>query len=262
MSTEGNYRSVIKYRVKCIGTGNHGMVTTNWIEDTNGLPTVCPVDSNDTIDPLFTSEIDRIDTNIVISEDNIQGTQGFYQTIGYDIDIPSGTPGDVTTHNSSFPYPVRVFSVTYQPGTWNIGDKFSVYAYPEQKIGVITSNVSINSNVIPLNSGAIPIVKVGFRIYIADVTNTDNLGICMSIDTANNTITTQYPTTNSFNAGSDFKISIERVKDVYISTDHPITFGANNAGGVFFQTGGTARIIYTNNDGLAKKFRYYVEITY
>lgn len=257
-----DHRAVIKYRVKCIGAGNHGLVTTPWIEDSLGEPSVCPIDPNDAIEPLLTAEIDRIDTNIVVTEDNVQGTQGFYQTMGFHCDVPTGATGSLSTHSASFPYPVRVFSVTYQPSAANVGDFFSVHAYPKQTIGVITGNVVSGTGTIPISSGMAGIVKVGFRIYLQDNTNLDDLGSCLSVDTVNNTINTQSLTVNSFNAGTPLKISIERIKDVEIATDAPLSFGANNMGGVFFQTGATAQVIYKNNNGLAKQFRYYIELTY
>lgn len=259
-------RTAIKYNVWCVTEGIF-VETYGYQEE---VPDNCPNNSEHTIDASQTTELDRIDENKTIVVDDDAGVGGYYRSQGINFDVDPGVDV-VTTHDTSFPYNVRAFNIHINAASNNIGDELSYCSGPNTDTGTvvvgsndITSDVSSASTVIEVNPNFFQFVKLGFTIKIKEGATEEKLGECISLDTTNNTITVSVATTGNFTIAGGAKIlfSICRFQDIEIVNAGTMSFGSSKLGGSLSGPDLIHRITYTNKDGIAKRIRIIVEMTY
>jgi len=240
-----------RYQVYCIEEGK-------FIETlSETAPTECPNPINHTsraINQDLTSIIETFDKNIIRAEED---TDGYFETTHITMSIPSGTPGDTTEHDVSWPMDILLWRTLLTPTSDMIGDQISVLASPETTVGVLAAPVNIGDTVLTVNSTVIDNMWRGFLITLDDGVNKDVLGRCTAIDSGASTITVETATSYAFAAGTTpVKISVYILKDLYISDTNVIDIGTKGFKGKTITAGTILRVYYTNNSGTAKTFRW------
>jgi len=239
-----------RYQVYCIEEGK-------FIETlSETAPTECPNPINHTsraINHDLTSIIETFDKNVIRAEED---TDGYFETTHVTMNIPGGTPGDITEHDVEWPMDILLWKTILTPTTDMIGDEISVLASPETQVGVLTAPFNIGDTVLNVNPTVIDNMWRGFLITIDDGVNKDILGRCKAIDAVSNTITVETASSYNFAPGTPVKISIYILKDIYISDINVIDIGTKGFKGKKITSGTKLRVYYTNNSGTPKTFRW------
>ena len=221
----------------------------------NTIPTVCPHNSVHTIEP-DSVKIDEQYNDKVISQ---EASDGYFESDHIQMSIPSGTPGDTTEHDVTWPSDILLWRTLLTPKSDMIGDYISVLAAPETTVGILTAPSGIGVTTINVNSTVIANTWRGFLITLFDGVNKDVVGRCTAVDSVNGTISFETPTTYAYAAGSAVKISVYVLKDIYIADTSTIDIGSKGFKGKTITSGMILRVYYTNNSGTAKDFRWRAE---
>ena len=240
-----------KWEYKCV---EEDILVYMWSTD---VPTTCPNNNGHTIDtnaPI--SIIETISSNTFRAEEN---TDGYFETEHIEMNIPSGTPGDVTEHDVSWPMDIILWKTLLTPTSDMINDQISALASPETTVGVIGASVNIGDTVLTVNSTVLDNTLRGFLITLDDGVNKDVLGRCIAKDDINSTITVNTATSFAYAPGTPVKISVYIIKDLFITDTNVIVIGGKGLKGKSVPAGLILRVYYTNNSGTAKTFRWRTE---
>lgn len=259
-------RVLTKYNIWCSTEGTY-VETPGYHEE---VPTVCPNNNAHTIIASKTVEIDHIDENKTIVVDDESGVGGYYRCEGINFDANTGVDA-VTEYVFSFPYHVRAFSAHVNSSPDNVGDTISYcsayntdsgYIYPGSNL--VTSDLSIGTNVIDVSPNFFLFVKNGFDIDIVEGVTRETLGECTKIDTTLNQITVSNPTTNSYTVSGGAKLifSVPRFRNIEIANQGDLTLGSAKLGGSLAPPNLSQKITYINKNGQAKRVRLVAEITF
>ncbi len=238
------------YKLYCI---DERRVVYKW---TDTPPTVCPNNNVHDID-LDSVKISQKYNDRVIAEEI---STGYFESQHIPMNIPSGTPGDITEHDVTWPMDILLWKTYLTPTPDMIGDFISVLAAPETTVGAITAPVNIGDTVLNVSSTVTDNVWRGFLITLDDGTNKDVLGRCTAVDAGAGTITVTTPTSFGFAIGTPVKISIYVLDSIYIADTNIIDIGAKGFRGKRVDDGTILRIYYTNNSGTSKIFRWRPEL--
>ena len=234
------------YKLYCV---DESRVVEVW---TDIPPTECPNSSVHTID-LDSVRPSTQYKDVFLAAEN---SDGYFETTHIEMNVPSGTPGDITEHDVSWPMNILLWMTLLTPTADMIGDLITVLAAPETIVGVVGALVNIGDTVLTVNSTVLENTMRGFLITIDDGVNKDVVGRCINIDGNTSTITVDTPTTYSFAPGTPVKISIYLLKGIYISDSNVIGIGSKGFKGKQVPAGTILRVYYTNNSGTAKTFRW------
>ena len=246
MASDVNY-----YRVWCNTEGAY-VYTWNTIE-----PTVCPNNNTHSIDTALTVILETISEKKVIAKEN---SDGYFETTHVEMNIPSGTPGDVSPNDVTWPMDILLWRTLITPTSDMIGDYISVVASPETTVGVLTAPLVGGETVLNVNSTVTANMWRGFLVNIFDGVNKDVLGRCTNVDIGAGTITVETPVTNAFSAGTTYvQIGVFVLKDIYIADTSTIDIGLKGAKGKLIEANMILRVLYTNNSGTNKTLRWRAE---
>ena len=117
------------YKLYCI---DERRVVYKW---TDTPPTVCPNNTVHDID-LDSVRISEKYNDRVIAEEI---SKGYFESQHIPMNIPSGTPGDITEHDVTWPMVILLWKTYLTPTTDMIGDFISVLAAPETTVGTLTA---------------------------------------------------------------------------------------------------------------------------
>jgi len=212
-------------------------------------PTTCPNNNAHSINSSLTTIVETLNVNTIKAE---EASDGYFETSHVVMTIPAGTPGDVTTHDVTWPMDIMLWRTLITPTTDMFGDVVNVLAAPETTVGVITANASIGTTTINVNSTVTANTERGFLITLDDGVNKNVCGRCTAVDSGAGTITFQTPTTNAFIAGTPVKISIYVLKGIHFINTETIDIGLKGIKGKSIPEGMILRVYYTNNSGTAK----------
>lgn len=227
-------------------------------------PTVCPSNpSGHTIDASQTTSVEQRDPNRVQLEEELVSTQGIYRYRGYKSTIAASTPGTVETIDVSWPdHPITLLNGSFDALANQVGDELSVVVAPQQIIGALTADPA--GNVLSVSPTVLENMYVGFEVYLYDGVNLDHCGICTNVDKLNATITVKTAPVHTFSAATPTYVmmSVYVIESLHIGSPQTYQFARKKNGGKAIPAGVTIRIMYTNNDGLAKDLHYNLEYMY
>lgn len=229
-----------KYKIYC---ETEAAFVEGWGET---APTVCYNNNTHTVNSNSVQLLETINQNTVsIKEDKVDIGRNVYVK---SIEITDVAAGDTGTVDWIFPVVTSMYSFKFLFNTQNIGDTISIHANPDTTLGLITSSVSAGATVI----GAPPALMLyglpGFHINLTDGTNNDHLGIILSMDRVNNTVTVQTPTEHAFSSTNTLvKMTIRVCDEMLIGGTGYLPFGEDVIGGSGLPAGTKARFIYKNN---------------
>lgn len=245
---------VNKYVLYCI---TEQQFVTVWSEKT---PISCPNNNNHEIslDSIGITETMNNQTVYIAGKDNGQ-TNGFYILQGKNTNINTDS---IVYDDTIFKVPSCIFGLMFTSTLDQKGDKFDVIVNPDTTIGMITQVVNTGDKNIHVSQTVIEYLKPGMFATLSDDTNKNDLGMILNVNTETSTITTDLATTNSFEINSLINMNLYVVKDYPLEDPwkHEIGYGA--FGGKFVPANTIFRLIYHNNNGVAKTFSYSYEITY
>lgn len=242
---------VNQYRVWCV-TENQYVYTWDTQE-----PTVCPNNNADTIDSSLTIITDTVSTSTITAEED---SRGYFETSHIIVNVPSGTPGDVTEHDVSWPMDITLWRTLLTGTNDMMGDAISVLASPETTVGVVMAPVNIGDTTVTVNSTVTDNMWRGFLVTIDDGVNKNVCGRCTAIDSVAGTISFQTATTNSFAPGTPVKISVYVLDNIQIYNTNTIDIGLKGMKGKDLEANTKLRIYYTNNSGTSKTVIWRAEI--
>ena len=228
-------------------------------------PTVCPNDPvNHTIDSSQTTIVQQISDSFIRIQEETTPTQGLYRFQGYEYAIPSGTPGDVTVIDVTWPRGITMLNGDFDATSDHVGDEIDADAAPQSPIGYITQDVAINDTIIHVSATVFEHMSTGFIVTLTDGVNTVDLGECLSKDTVAGTITVETPSSVAFAAATPtyIKITAHVVNNLKVRIARLYAFAKKRRGGKTFPAGVPFRIYYKNNSGVAKSFGFNLEYMY
>lgn len=234
---------VNKYRVWCV-TENTYVYSWGTIQ-----PTTCPNNNTHTINPSLTTIVETVSDSTITAEEN---SDGYFETTHIVMEIPIGSPGDVVTHDVTWPMDILLWKTLLTPTSNMIGDVISVLASPETTVGTVTAPVNVGVTTIYVNSTVISNTQRGFLITLDNGVNKNVCGRCTAVNATAGTISFQTPTVNSFAAGTPVKISIYVLNNIRIIDTNIIDIGGKGFKGKSIPSGLILRVYYTNNSGTSK----------
>lgn len=245
MTTEVN-----RYRIFCI-TENTYVYTWGTSE-----PTTCPNNPAHTIDSSI-SIVETVSSQVVKAAED---SEGYFETGDIMMNVPSGTPGAVTTLDVTWPMDATLWRTVLTPTTDMLGDFINVIASPETTVGGLTAPASSGATVLSVNGTVTANIQRGLLITLDDGVNKDVLGRCTAIDTLAGTITVTTPLTHSFAAGTPVKVGVYVLNGISIHNTESIDIGLKGMKGKLIDAGMILRVYYTNNSGTAKTVYWRYEI--
>lgn len=230
-------------------------------------PVVCPNNNEHIISTSSITIINSVSSmgvttnsgllKVKIQEESIE-TGEHFQCVCYKMICPTG----VSSHIYSYPHPVSVLSITLTTSSDHTDDIIEVQVGSNTIVGILTSEVNIDDTVINVSQSVIDNVKVGFYAHLFNGTNTENLGKITSINTSTLTVTVENGSSQSFNSGSYFQITIKVIENFTIGLASRYELGKDKIGGSYIPSGTNVKVIYTNNGISSKNFYPLIEYLY
>ena len=185
-----------KWRVTITSDGSHGFP---WRDEHQGPPTVGP--NGEAITTSLSRIVEVRDPNEVAIKEEAVPTGGHYKAglIKF-----SAAANQISTHNTSFPWPVNILSGLILISTEMQGDIISWGAAPNTTVGAITASISISDTVINVQQTVVDNCDIGFKVNVADagdpVNTSEDLGYCIAVDKENLQITVENAAVSAWSA--------------------------------------------------------------
>ena len=223
-------------------------------------PTHCPNDITHVIEDSSIGIVETINNqSVYIAGKSTGNTNGYYIVQGKTTNIDTNS---IIYDDTVFKVPSCIFGLIFISTLEQKGDKFDVIINPDTTIGTITQTVNIGDKTIYVSQSVIENIVPGMFVTLNDSTNKNDLGMIISINTEALTITTDLATTNSFESNSTINRNLYIVKDYPIQDPWKHDIGYGTFGGKSVPANTIFRLVYYNNNGVAKTFSYAYEITY
>lgn len=245
-------KNLNKYSIRCL---SEGKLVYCWNEK---QPGVCPNNTNHLID---LSSIEIIDTVVQNSVNIIQSsgiTGNNYRIESKEIFIP---PNTEIIDDSSWEYPIDVMTMNWYGDASNFGDVINGYMAPNTTIGAITSNITSGDTLIHVSSSVLLYIRIGYEINITNGIDNIIMGEIKSIDKVNNTLICTVAAIENITAPAYIQMTIRNIFNIYVVPG--ITNLANKRVTSSSLPANTiARLKYTNNSNIEKKFVFWYEFMY
>jgi hypothetical protein len=249
--------TIKKYSMYCLDEQN---TVTVWSEN---LPTKCPNNDSHLIDENSIGVLDTMNMQSVYIQGKSFGSnvQGFYMYQGTTIHI---NVGPQTIQDVTFPINSSIYGLTFVSSEEHRGDFIDIIAYPSTPCGVLTAQSNPGDTILQVDANVLNNMKVGFYATLNTSTKTCDLGLVKEINPISGTITvtnpidTVYPPWISF-----FELSVYVVKNYSITEPgikHKLGYGSS--GNQIAQSNSIFRMVYYNNNGIAKSLSYAFEYFY
>lgn len=224
------------------------------------VPTACPNNNTHTIDANNIKQLDSTTTKTLkINQNGQYKTGGYYKAKYFQVDLPSGT-GSTGSCDVTFPYNIAAYSTTFLLTNDNVGDTYGVVSIPDTYGGLISATVATGATGLSLYSVAS--FNPGFTFKLTDGVNTNDLGEIISVDYVNKTVTFTNSTSNSFDMGSHITFSVPRIVDGIFVNDQNVDLGFSVVSSSGLAAGAIVRVNCTNNNGIAKKLNFLIELQF
>jgi len=176
------------------------------------------------------------------------------------IDISAGVSEKVT--DFSWPIPISLKSGTIGVSEEMLGDELTIQVAPNTLIGAIIQPLNVGDTSIYVSPTVIENIKKGYYIglYQSDDTGIE-ISQVLSIDAANSCLKIN-PSDVSANAGSYIAMCAKLIPYLYFSSLDKIEVGKHIPSGQRIAKDISIRVIYKNNNGIAKKVSFFVEYLY
>jgi len=203
-----------------------------------------------------TTKIDKVKVEEYFSEAEIGE---HYRSMGIAFDAGEGE----SSHDFSFPYPIVLLSVLIPTSGLNNGDKTNLSVAPGTVIGLITADVAIGQDVVPVQKSVLENCDVGDYLNLDDGSNSEE-HICIEKDLEGLTVKLAEGAENGYLAsGPGFVKLIKRMGvDIELCSGVKYDFGKSKIGGSFIPANTEVCINYTNTGTGSVRVRPVLEIMY
>lgn len=173
-----------------------------WKGDTV-LLTTCPNNPAHTVLAGSASIINQVSTGIVTINKQpgfAVGTHVALQTVT--LDAPASGSAQAT---ATWPVNIAIYRVRVGITTQCVGCKLTAQADPHTTVGLLQAPVSASATVLSVTPATQALLAVGLNITLAQLVipfTTQEVGRLLSMDTVNNTITVEIPTSTPFAAST------------------------------------------------------------
>lgn len=190
-------------------------------------------------------------------------TGGSFAAKSLEFSIPACSPsGEWTIHDFSFPIPVSLFAAQFTGGNENGGDEIEFQIAPDTIVGVLTDAAEVDDDVITVLPMAYDLLKVGYFVCLDDGTNHDELGMVLEKQDGYK-LKVQNAVQYAFSAYTTYvELTVKMVSHGHLPSSSRLVIGDSKIGGTYVSTGTIMRMRYKNNNGLAKKFEFWLEYMY
>jgi hypothetical protein len=247
--------TVYRWRVRCVTDNKFEYI---WSETE---PTGCPIDTGHIIDATKTAVVNKIEENYVkIKEESIPTGEHFAcETVTVEIE-----PKNSASKEVSWPIPIVIYNMTFTTTDDHIGDTFNVDVSPNTVIGAITASSKAGDTIISVTDTVLENIKIGYQINLTDGKNLDNLGIIVSIDIINKTITVSSPTIHDFSPLEPTYVimTVNLIKNYEIGPSGYKIINRSKIGGTYVPPGTIMELSYNNGGSIPKKIVFQIEYTY
>lgn len=256
--------NVTNYRIYC-------ETESDWVEGWGASePTTCYNDTAHTVNANSVQDLQTVSDSLVIVQEESISTGGNLQLESYTFDVPSsGTTGEITTFGITYPIPVNLLSFTVCPTDKNIGDCVSADVGYHTTIGAITENVDMGVSGgitgFGVSQTVMDYLNLGYQVTLTNGVTSCEMGRCIMKDVVNNKISTEFSSITDFSVASPTYVqqTVEMVRNLYFPySTVPLHLGDDKIGASYIPANTVGRVHYTNNDGMAKKFTFYIEHLY
>jgi hypothetical protein len=222
-----------------------------WLDENQTTPTTCPNNNAHTIsgDAIIVEKRDP--TVVSISQETTAtGEHYCWSTKSF-----TALANQMTAYSFSYPIPISVLNAKFISEEENRGDMWTWAIAKNTVIGAITNTVNIGDTVINVSSTVLTYVAVGFYVNLFNGTTTNELGLVLSKNTTNSTITVQTATTHAFSPATPtyVRMSIMFMKDALIGSPWCYEYGEAKIKTSYVPAGTNVTVEYTNNSASEDK---------
>jgi len=198
-------------------------------------------------------------------------TGGKFRGIGIKLNVPSGTPGEVTDIDTVWPIPLCIMAAEVDIAPEWLGDVFCVEIAPDTVCGVVSTTASVGDTVIGVSDTVIGALEndpeseypgehyhIGYRLKIG---NNDYAEV-VAVDAVAKTVTLSAAATVQANPGAVVLLTVKMVEAMLFTAAVPKIIGESKIGGSYLPANTIFRIKYQNNDGEAKTVGIALEALY
>jgi hypothetical protein len=227
-------------------------------------PTTCPncSSSNITHEVIVNSKpIESLESSAITVSDT---SKGYYQVGSIKMEVPSGTAGDITNIDITFPMETIIWTSSTHASANMVGDSICVVIDPDKSIGSLTDDLLIGQTKLYVNSTVLDTVKVGFDITVDNGTSKEDLGRVLDINTTESTIMVESgPTVNFYQTNTTILLNLCMIRDfVFDQFSNKIQFGDKGLRGKIVPADTIVRVKYKNNGTDAKTWYWKIEYFY
>ena len=226
------------------------------------IPTKCYNNDSHTVTNDSSIKIEINTENIVVvKEENIK-TGGHYRTKTFIMDIPAGITGTVTIQDESFPHPINMLNTFFNTYEEHHYDEFNIQVAPDTLVGIITEDIVPGiTYCIRVNNTVFDNVNVGHSLTITNGVTSANIG-CITENDNKGMISLDSIINETFSSGSHVSVTVDFIKSFHLEKNQRYILGNNKIGASYVGSNTVGRLMYTNNNGLAKKFIFGIEYLY
>ena len=247
-----------RWRVFCVTDNQYEYV---WLDETQGQPAVCPVNTAHTIDAAQNRIVEVRNPNAVevVEEKTPVGGNSYMDSIAFD-----ALPNQITIHIVTFPIPINVIAAYMEVKAENTGDHAIWEIAPKTTVGALTADAAPGSTVLSVSPTVTANVKLGYQIHLSDGVNLNDTGRVINVDAGAGQITVETPTADAFAAATPTLVQLT-VRYVNIELGNPgqISIGTNKIGAAYLPANTPIHCCYDNKSLIdTKRFVSYVEYLY
>ncbi len=249
--------TIYKYRLYC---ETDSQFEYSWAEEE---PSLCPTNSNHTIDLTSISIVDQRSGNIIkIQEERIPTGENF-MCESHKITCATG-PNIVSSKSYTWPFPISVLELQFVSNQIHQGDSVEVKVAPDTITGILTADCPTGATGITVSQTVIDNTMKGYHLNLFDGVNTEDLGRVKEIDNTNNKINIEIPTTKSFSAATPTYVrqTVYVVKNYEIGLPQRYKIGEGKIGGSHIPENTQVVVEYTNTTSTSKDFYSQIEYLY
>lgn len=205
----------------------------------------------------------EVKPDVAIREEYGNKTGGNFGSKCISLYIDSSDPGEVSSHNFSFPIPISLFSAQFIGSNECGGDEVEMHVASDTLIGLLTADVAVDDDIITVSPGAYSYLKVGYYMTLTAAPDYNDLGIVMEKQT-NNKIKVQNKATTAFAAATPTYVlmTIKMIPFGRLPASSRLVIGESKIGGTYLPANTTIDIVYKNLDGVAKNLEFWLEYMY
>lgn len=236
-----------QYKVYC---SNEQQYFTFWNKT---IPTNCPNDYRHKIDAAETIKLDTRNLEIqpVYIQQEGSATNGSYRYKCIKFNCNSN--GE-TEHDIIFPYPVTILQAETQTNETHRGDKLDLYFVTSNNIlGTLSSNLPVGDSNLFVSNSVVNNMANGFECIITNGSNTENLGEVINVCPHSNLISTEYCSSNEYNANSYIKYRLPIIEDMWITDPRTYTVGQKKITGSSLPANTYLQMHYSNSSPNSNK---------